>query len=114
MDARPTVRRLLFGLVATVALAGPPTADPARAVEAVPGETVAFAAPPGGTLAALVGDVDGDGVRELVRIMTWGDNPDLQAVAVTAIRSGRPAAAGQAPLRRGVSPEDAQLPGRPA
>ncbi|HTE65000.1 MAG TPA: FG-GAP repeat protein, partial [Candidatus Binatia bacterium] len=78
---------------------------PTVAVTAIPDE--AGFGPPLGARSAIVGDVDGDGVRELVAIRRWQNDPGRLAVEVIRIDdSGRLSPGGQVLLRRHASPED--------
>lgn len=84
---------------------------PVRAVEEIPSVTSAHGVVRP-ALSAMVGDVDGDGIRELVQIGQRELNPTHLAVEVTAIGpSGEPESHGQALLRRGVAPETQESAG---
>jgi hypothetical protein len=90
-------------LVATVMVAAHPA--PSVAISTIPDES-SFELP-GEARSAMVGDVDGDGVRELVRILPWETDPGRLAVEITSIDDARGVTSGrQAQLRRGVTPED--------
>lgn len=113
MAAHPLVRGLLAASVLTALVA-----SPATAVEAVP-EEEAFILPGDATFGAMVGDVDADGVRELVRLVPWEANAGLLAVEVISIRDGVPRSHGQDLVRREATadstdlrrnPEDGLLP----
>jgi hypothetical protein len=88
-------------------LAALPT--PTLATTAVPDETSAELA--GGARSAMVGDVDGDGIRELVVIRRWENDPGRLAVEVTYVdEASQLMSGGQVLLRRKVSPDDAGGP----
>jgi hypothetical protein len=95
--------RLAAGCLAGVLLAAVST--PTGAVRAIPAESgfeLQF-----GARSAIVGDVDGDGVRELVRILRWQNDPGRLAVDVTYLdEAGTVMSGGQVLLRRGISPDD--------
>lgn len=101
--------RLLVA-AALIGLAGfPPSA--ARAASAVPAENVV--AIDGQTQSAIVGDVDGDGVRELVRIVPVTVNPTQLAVDVLReMTGGGVSRLPQVALRREQTPEDRDVIGR--
>lgn len=84
----------------------------ARGVVAIPrGQTGDVL--PGATVTAIVGDVDGDGIRELVRLRSRESNPAFLAVEVITVGSdGRLQVRGQAPLDRGAGVEE-QIEGGP-
>jgi hypothetical protein len=108
MAAHDPVRRhrlARIGAVATLALA---TAawlalpQPGLAVSAIPAEVATFLAPD--ALTAIVGDVDGDGVRELVRLVPRaGDDLHLAVEVVQVDAAGEVRQLGEAPLLRGAS-----------
>jgi hypothetical protein len=88
MRARALLRWLAVALALAIATAWVPTA--ARGTDAIPdaqtGEPLPF-----GTVAAIVGDVDGDGVRELVRLVRMPGDPSLVgAEVVTMGANGQP------------------------
>jgi len=63
---------------------------------------------------AIVGDVDGDGVRELVQVIPWETNPTQLAVEVISVDgSGRVTRHLQAPLRRESVPDDSEVQAGP-
>jgi hypothetical protein len=96
--------RLAAGCLAAVLLVAT-LPMPAAAVSAIPDETGVEL--PGGARSAMVGDVDADGLRELVTIRRWQSDPGRLAVEVSQIdKSGRLVPAGQVLLRRVASPED--------
>lgn len=72
---------------------------PARAASSVPPEPGALRLD-GPTADAGVADVDGDGVREVVRIVPWTNDPNLLAVEVIREVGGRWESAGEALLER--------------
>jgi len=84
--------------------------SPALGASAVPAEDTMPL--PGTVVTALVGDVDGDGVRELVRVLPWETNPAQLGVDVVGIEDGRPAAHRPLGLRRESTPEDRDVVGR--
>ena len=87
-----------------VALASALGLAPVGAVERIPSEDAAILA--GDTYAAMVGDVDGDGRRELVRLLPWETNPGRLALEVVSMRDGGPIGHGQALVQRAASVED--------
>jgi hypothetical protein len=105
---RPAVRRLLGLLVTMVALASPSAAAAVDAIPAEPGTTVLER----GAITAIVADVDGDGVRELVRLVPRTGNPAEVAVDVVRMEGDEPAVYAEAGLRR-VADVDEQTGGGP-
>lgn len=105
MAATPRSRALAPALL--VALALGTASAPAAAVEAVPDER-AFALEVGSSRGAMVGDVDGDGVRELVGLFPWSSNPGQLALHVFGTRGGdgEPASRGEWRLGRAAAPDD--------
>jgi hypothetical protein len=98
MRSRLAAACLTGGLLAALS-------TPTAAVSAIPDETSVEL--PGGVRSAMVGDVDGDGVRELVSIRRWQNDPGRLAVEVTYVdEAGIVMFGGQALLRRGISPDD--------
>jgi hypothetical protein len=97
-------------LVACLALlAGGPRVNAAATVPPEPGSRLL----PGTTYGAIVADLDGDGVRELIRLTPLERDPSKLAVETwREARNGSWAATGQAALRRGAS-VDEQLSGIP-
>jgi len=83
----------------------------ARAVSVIPaGGPVATLPFPAES--AIVGDVDGDGIRELVQIGPRAQNPAHHAVAVTSLTTtGTATSHGQAVITRGVAPATEETPG---
>ncbi|HEX2194209.1 MAG TPA: hypothetical protein VHK63_04520 [Candidatus Limnocylindria bacterium] len=55
---------------------------------------------------AMVGDVDADGVRELVRLVAWEANPVYLALEVVSMADGGPRSHGQERVLRAASPDD--------
>lgn len=102
--AAPTPARALLPALLAGVMMGALGPAPARAVERIPAEDAALLA--GDTYAAMVGDVDGDGRRELVRLLPWETNPGQLALEVVSMRGGAPVAHGQALVRRAASVED--------
>ncbi len=64
--------------------------------------------------AAMVADVDGDGSRELVRLLPWSTNPGQMAVELTQIDAGVVEARGDALLERTATSETSDLQRRPS
>ena len=57
-----------------------------------------------------MGDVDGDGIRELVRVVAWDTNPTQLAVEVISVAGdGSVGSHGQVPLRRESVPDDSEV-----
>ncbi len=107
MPARAHARALLLaGFLATS------VASAAAGVESVPDEEAALL-PGGDSLGAMVGDVDGDGQRELVRLMAWEVNPSQLAVEVVSMTRGLPQLHGQQVVERAATPDDTFLGGNP-
>lgn len=95
--------RLVAGCLAAALLAVSPT--PASAASVIPAETGVELS--SGARSAIVGDVDGDGIRELVRVLRWQNDPGRLAVEVTSVdAAGRLVSGGQVLLRRAASPDD--------
>lgn len=115
MPAHDLARRLLAAsLLAGVSTIGPVGPAPAAAVRTVPAEVVHPLDSAGPTFAAMVGDVDGDGQRELVRLVPWATNPGQLAVEVVSVApDGRPRPHGDALLQRGATVEDVSRGRRP-
>jgi hypothetical protein len=104
-------RALLAAMLAipTTVLAAPPAA----AVSGLP-EDGAVLLPGVVTLAAMAADVDGDGVKELVRLVPWETNPAYQAVEVLSFDGGVPRPRGQARVARAATPDDTFAGRRPS
>ncbi len=86
---------------------------PALGATPLPAESVTSL--DGALEAAIVGDVDGDGMRELVRVVAWDTNPSQLAVEVISVAAdGTVDNHGQVPLRRESVPDDREVvSGRP-
>lgn len=97
---------MLLRALLLAALTVPLAAPPAHAVSTIPDEEAVQLAGVR-TLRAMVGDVDGDSVRELVRLVPWQVNPGLQAVEVDSVRNERIVSDGQAQLWRAATPDEA-------
>lgn len=97
---------MLLRALVLASLAAMLAAPPAHAVTTIPDEEVVQLAGDR-TLRAMVGDVDGDDVRELVRLVPWQVNPGLQAVEVDSVRGEQVASAGQVQLWRAATPDEA-------
>jgi hypothetical protein len=109
MPAQLLIRRSVVALALVIGTAWPPTG--AKATTAIPsGQTGTVL--PGVTVTAIVGDVDGDGIRELVRLTPRDGDVGHVAVEVVSIGSdGRPQLHGQALLERGAGVEEHLQPG---
>ena len=111
MPARPRSPRLLPAMVLVIAASWcwPASAQGAVAIpRRQTGEVL-----PDATVNAIVGDVDGDGVRELVRLRSRESNPAFLGVEVITVGSDRHLQAhAQAPLDRGAGVEE-QIEGGP-
>jgi hypothetical protein len=103
MPPLATARALLAALAAAAALAGSGV-TPAAAVGSVPREGGGVL--PGQAQGAIVGDVDGDGVRELVRLVPWDANPGLLALEVVRMVGDVPSIGDQVVVERATSVED--------
>jgi hypothetical protein len=98
------MRSRLAAACLTVGLLAAPSARTV-AVSHIPAETGADQ--PLGARSAIVGDVDADGVRELISLRRWQNDPGRLAVEVSRVGSnGRLILGGQVLLRRHASPED--------
>ena len=102
--ALPTSARVLvaatFAAAVLVGGGGPSVAG----VEAIPAEGGALL--PDRTHGAIVGDVDGDGVRELVRLVPWNNSPGLLAAEVVTMEGHEPATRGQWLVERAAATDD--------
>jgi hypothetical protein len=97
------VRALATATLAAVVLVGGggPTV---AGVEAIPHEGGGVL--PDRTHGAIVGDVDGDGVRELVRLVPWSSSRGLLAVEIVTTEGDEPATWGQWLVERAATPDD--------
>jgi hypothetical protein len=84
MPAQPALRRRLSIVVLVVAMS---LCLPAIATGAVTIPTETADALPGATITAIVGDVDGDGIRELVRLRTNESDPSFLSVEAVSVGS---------------------------
>jgi hypothetical protein len=106
VPGRLLVAAALIGLAALPAA----QASPVRAVTGAPPEQVV--ALDGRAVNAIVGDVDGEGVRELVRVVPWETNPTQLAVDVARGTADGVALLPQVALRRESTPDDRDVVGR--
>lgn len=107
MLPRP-VARLLAGVLATLILIGVPSVTLATGTVTVPPEPGALVLPGPATLHAAVGDLDGDGRRELVRLVGGPEtNGRVEAEAWRLGSDGWIRAGGSIVVRRGTSVEEA-------
>jgi hypothetical protein len=98
MAARTSLRRLAVALLLASAPAGALT--PVAAVDAIPAEQGGERLPVA-TVTAVVGDVDGDGVRELIRLgPLTDDETHLGVEVISADDSGQLTRHGMVPFRR--------------
>jgi hypothetical protein len=79
-------------------------AAPGAAISAIPAET-SFELR-GRAVSAIVGDLDADGVRELVRVVPWQTNPGQLAVEITTVDEDGATSGAQALIRRGAIPDE--------
>ncbi len=86
--------------------------SPLAGVEAVPPER-ATVLPGGDSFGAMVGDVGGDGVRELIRLVPWGVNPSQMAVEVVSMAGDAPQRHGHHLVQRAASPDDTFIGNNP-
>jgi hypothetical protein len=98
--ARALLPALLAALVATGA-----AAPSVSAAEDVPVESGTILLP-GDTYGAMVGDVNGDGQRELVRLRPWSRNPGQLSLEIIAVEDDEADSRGQVLLERAASVED--------
>jgi hypothetical protein len=96
-------RVIVAALLAAAALVAG-VAPPVAGLEAIPREGGSVL--PGEAHGAIVGDVDGDGVRELVRLVPWSSSPGRLALEVVSMDGGEPRLHGQALVQRAASVED--------
>ncbi len=87
--------------------------SPINAATAIPDEGAVQLAGDRAT-AAMVADVDGDGSRELVRLLPWSTNPGQMAVEVTRLDAGVVQTRGDALLERTATSETSDLQRRPS
>ncbi len=92
-------RLLALGALAGLTIGLP---EAARAATTIPDDQARLL--PGTVIAAVVGDVNGDGVRELVRIVADGGQPAVQVVSIGA--GGTVTTHGEAILSRVLAPAD--------
>jgi hypothetical protein len=97
------VPALLLGMLAAPRVA---------AVSGVPDDG-AIKLPGDRVLAAMVGDVNGDGVRDLIRLVPGSANPGQMAVEADAIRDGSAVSLGEAALQRTATTDDVAAGRRP-
>jgi hypothetical protein len=99
----PALARVVVATVLAVATLAV-GATPGAGVEAIPDEGALIL--PDEAHGAIVGDVDGDGVRELVRLVPWHVNPGLLALEVVMMDGAVPRVLGQVQVQRATSVED--------
>jgi hypothetical protein len=102
--APPAPPRLLAAACAAVVGVSVLAVGGAAAVESIPREGGGIL--PSQTYAAIVADVDGDGTRELVRLVPWDANPGQLAVEIVAMQGDVPSLRGQWLAERAASVED--------
>ena len=112
MLAGPMPARALARAVLLASFLAASIASPAAGAEAVPPEAAVLL--DGESFGAMVGDIDGDGVRELVRLVPWGVNPSQKAVEVISIRGGVPRSHGHHLVERVATPDDTFAGNNPA
>ena len=112
MLAGPMPARALARAVLLASLVAASIASPAAGAQAVPPERADLLE--GESFGAMVGDVDGDGVRELVRLVPWSVNPSQKAVEIISIRGGEPRSHGQHLVERAATPDDTFAGNNPA
>lgn len=103
--AAPRLRASLSTVVLLTALAVALSAPPVGAVSTIPGRHAGHVLE-GEALSAVVGDVDGDGVRELVRLVPRPEDDLHLAVDVVRMTGDRPERLDPAPLRRSYGVEE--------